>query len=262
MPAKVKRSVLSAIGISLLTPFLGLIYVHKPLRALICAFLILGAAATEAVLGVCSTWPGFAAALGFVCAVWLYSVLAAARAARKGLTPEEACHDIGPWIVAWALVLVVAGVLADPFPYRMYEMSSLRMHPAIREHEYVVGRKVLPGGRERALPLENLKMGDIVAVQDPQGVHRLRRVLGLAGDVLELRDGALWRNGENARPAGRLTLPGGQAQWVVPGRTIFVSEDNEAPPNDTATVYETRDVIAKMLYVVWSDQPGRIGVSF
>ncbi len=262
MNRPVKRNILSAFLLSLLIPFSGLIYTHKPLRALLCASITLLIFALESMVSIFSTWKGCAVSLTVLGFVWLYSIIASLRAAQRGLSREEACHDIGPWIVAWALAVILSIVVTIPFPYRTYDMSSLRMLPTIREGEYLVGRLLAVGGRDKGMPPEMLQPGDIVAILDSNGVQRLRRLTGLPGDLLEIRDEKLWRNSEAIRSAENLHLPGYTAAWRIPADTYYVLEDNGNPPHDTTTVFLREDIVAKILYVLWSADRNRIGISF
>jgi signal peptidase I len=259
MENRVKRGVLSALFISVLAPFLGLIYVHQPVRALICSLLVLALLLAETALGFCSEFTGMAAGIGFLGLLWLYSILLSMWLAFRGLSPETARQDLGPWIAGWLLVVLLCGSLS-PMPYRLHAVASAHPVSPLQQGDYVVALRMRPA--DAANPKHAIRFGDRVMVRDDSGDENreyIRRVYGLPGDVLEIRGNELFRNGEGLGRGGYLPLPEDAAAWVVPQKSVFLLADEEA---DTAMTgfYPEKTVVDKMLYVLWSQDRSRMGI--
>ena len=102
------------------------------------------------------------------------------------------------------------------------------------EHTLEPGDKILvaPG-----TPVVN----DIVAFQPPASwtsdpVHYVKRVVGVKGDSIEVRDGNVFRNGtrlDEAFASGPTTTMESQARWVVGDDELFVLGDNRPASADS-----------------------------
>ena len=78
-----------------------------------------------------------------------------------------------------------------------YRIPSGAMAPAIQSGDFLLAPEIRRGGPVRR---------DEPVVYRHDGVDRVHRVAGLAGDRLEMRSGVLWRNGEVVRePYAHLT---------------------------------------------------------
>lgn len=86
-----------------------------------------------------------------------------------------------------------------------YEVDGPSMEPNLVTGQRLLVLRAAYGlslpGIEKAVALWSLpEIGDVVIVESPRdGIDLVKRVVGLPGDVIELRDGILWRNGERAR---------------------------------------------------------------
>ncbi len=126
------------------------------------------------------------------------------RAARK---PTNWAHEI------WQLFLLVLAVLAvHSFIAKPFYIPSGSMLPTLLIGDRLIVSKfpygysylspsveVLPeiGGR---LLGQMPERGDIAVIKSPNGhVDFIKRVIGLPGDTVQMRDGALWLNGEKVK---------------------------------------------------------------
>jgi signal peptidase I len=118
-------------------------------------------------------------------------------------------REIQGWVVTILAVLAFRTLL-----YEAVYIPSGSMIPTLQIGDYVVVEKWAYGARlpftERAQLLWSTpKRGDIVVLLAPPGNPRnddlIKRVVGVAGDTIEVRDGALWVNG---KPVPRRALPG------------------------------------------------------
>lgn len=252
MEARAKRSVLTAFLLSVLAPCSGLLYVHKPVHALVCLLFLLAAVAAATRAALLASWEGLLGCLAVGAVVWFYALLASLVLARKGLEADEARHDIGPWIVAYLALSFVLVWVADRPGYTGYRVSGDVMAPALLPGDYVLGRRI-EGAADAPRP------GELVVCLDDRGDGRvsLRRVSAVPGDVLEIRDGFLVRNG--ADTGTRLTaLPDGAPTLVVPPHTVLLTADGGAGLWHNRLVPE-QAIRSRLLYVYWSDDLSRLG---
>ena len=109
-------------------------------------------------------------------------------------------------------------------------------------------------------------LGEGLGVAQPQNEDFIKRVIGLPGDVIELRGGQLYRNGQaipepyldphrDTRSYGPVTVPDGML--FVLGDNRLVSGDSRFPPPTGVGLVPEDKVIGKAFVIVWP--PGRWG---
>ncbi len=82
-----------------------------------------------------------------------------------------------------------------------YEVDGPSMEPSLVSGQRLFVLRAAYGltlpGTDRAVALWNLPaVGDVVIIESPiDGLDLVKRVVGVPGDVIEVRDGVLWRNG-------------------------------------------------------------------
>ena len=166
-----------------------------------------------------------------------------------------------PVILLISFVLVfgfVRPVVASPF-----YVGSRSMVPTLKVWDRVLINKLAYG-------LEGPQRGDIVLFKDPAGGEDplIKRVVGLPEDTLELRNGALFVNGEpvnepylRRKPCVHgipKTCSFGPAR--VPEDHYFVMGDNRANSGDSRFFgpVPEEDLIGEALFRFWP--PGRVGL--
>jgi signal peptidase I len=166
-----------------------------------------------------------------------------------------------PVILLISFVLVfgfVRPVVASPF-----YVGSGSMVPTLKVWDRVLINKL-------AYDLEEPQRGDIVLLEDPAGGEDplIKRVVGLPGDTLEIRNGALFVNGEptnepylHRKPCVRgmpKTCSFGPVR--VPENLYFVMGDNRANSGDSRFFgpVPEKDLIGEALFRFWP--PGRVGL--
>jgi signal peptidase I len=153
----------------------------------------------------------------------------ASRSARAGRLVHGVFEAARSMVVAALLVLLVQAWVAQPF-----QVQQRSMHGTIEPGEYVLVDKLSPR-------LEGYQRGDIVVFlpPDPNSVDPFcKRVIGLPGEVVELRDGRVWIDGrpldEPYLAEAMATQPAeAKASWVVPDGALFVLGDNRAASFDS-----------------------------
>jgi signal peptidase I len=133
---------------------------------------------------------------------------------------------------------VIQTFVAQPFKVQQGSMES-----TLEEGQYVLVDKLTP----RWDPYE---LGDIVVFQPPPSwtdanIPYIKRVIGVAGDRIDLRDGHVLVNGEEILEAYLYTVdgvpqdteptPGGQTSWQIGDGQLFVMGDHRGNSSDSRT---------------------------
>jgi signal peptidase I len=140
-----------------------------------------------------------------------------------------------------ALTLVIfVGVQA--FIAQPYKVQQGSMETTLLPDQYVLVDKLTPHW-------SSYTRGDIVVFDPPatfragNGLPFIKRVIGLPGDTVELRDGIVFVNGtaldepyifeDNGVPQLTQPAPGGTSTWLVPDRELLVFGDHRGGSQDS-----------------------------
>lgn len=144
-----------------------------------------------------------------------------------------------------ALALFVRYLLVEP-----YQVQMTSMEPNLHEFEHVFVNKLVYRLREPG-------RGDVVLVDVPgEQFPLIKRVIGEAGDNVEIRDGAVWINGQQlAEPYLQIPTLGLYGPVEVPSGTVFVLGDNRQNSRDsrdpTVGLVQYRQLRGKAMFVYW-----------
>lgn len=134
--------------------------------------------------------------------------------------------DLCKWIILTAVIIIII----HKFFYTVFIVDGLSMEPTIHDRELVF--------LERYSSKESPKRGEVVAVQypgDPENKKYIKRVVGLPGDKVEVRNGKVYLNGnvydESYIPFGVTTEPDGF--WELTSLEYFLMGDNRPGSNDS-----------------------------
>ncbi len=168
-----------------------------------------------------------------------------------------------------AVVAVAVALLVQAFLVKPYRIPSPSMVNTLR-----VGDRVLVN---RAMyHLRDVKHGDIMVFRYPLDtkIAFIKRVVGLPGDVLQARDGVLWRNGEAldepyvhetkgqrdpTDPAGLIAETTMAEAWslaepyTVPPGNYFVMGDNRTNSDDSRVwgPVPEGNIIGSAFFIYW-----------
>lgn len=98
--------------------------------------------------------------------------------------------------------LLVTGLFIVTFNFQAFEIPSRSMENTllIGDHLFVDRTTAAPptGGVKGLVPYHDIKRGDIIVFISPvqPGLHVVKRVMGIPGDRIHLKDGVVYRNGE------------------------------------------------------------------
>jgi len=153
--------------------------------------------------------------------------------------------------------IMTAAIIASSFVFEPLVIAGHSMSPTIVQRDRILVNKLAYKSREPGI-------GDIIAFK--VGWKRLvKRVVGLPGDVIEVKNGLLYRNGETlAYEPYTILYPhhsNRQPYWsrTVQSRHVFVMGDNKlmsVDSRDFGTI-PYQDIIGKAVFIYFP--PKRIG---
>ncbi|MBD2871211.1 signal peptidase I [Paenibacillus arenilitoris] len=158
-------------------------------------------------------------------------------------------RELREWTVSLA-VAVVAALLFQTYIYAQSEVHNVSMQNTLVEGQRLIEDKW-------SYRLHEPERGDIVVIDGPESDLRLiKRVIALPGDVLDIRHGDVYLNGEKLEEpyakgrtfAGSVAMP----YEVEPGQ-LFVMGDNRENSMDSRTLGPiARDSIeGKAVFRIW-----------
>ena len=118
------------------------------------------------------------------------------------VAPEEKPHETTVEFLASLAGVLVTGLFIITFILQAFEIPSSSMEDTllIGDHVFVNREQFAPATHWLGplLPYRDIRRGDIVVFLSPeeQGLFVVKRIMGLPGDHIHLRDGVVYRNGQ------------------------------------------------------------------
>lgn len=141
-------------------------------------------------------------------------------------------------VLTLIIFLVIQNFVAQP-----YKVQQMSMEHTLEPNQYVLVDKLTPR-------FDTFKRGDIVVFMPPagwvqaDGTPYIKRVVGVGGDKLEIRDGSVFVNGTRldepylfaatpGDPPQPTTVTGDQSTWFVPAGELFLMGDHRSNSEDS-----------------------------
>lgn len=154
-------------------------------------------------------------------------------------------------ILAWVLTIalaVVAAKLINKYVIIKAEVPTGSMESTIEVDDCILGFQL-------AYLFSDPERGDIVIFPWPDNpeITYVKRVIGLPGETVEIKDGAVYINGEAIEePYLKEEMVGAYGPYVVPEGCYFMLGDNRNSSQDsrrwTNTFLKREDIMAKVLF--------------
>jgi len=170
------------------------------------------------------------------------------------------------------LVAIVIALFIRTFLVQAFKIPSGSMKPTLQIGDHILVSKFIYGVKipylnTVLLPIKNPRRGDIVVFKYPLDPKKdfIKRVIGLPGDVVELRDKAVYINRQRLNHdvgvysdshiiAGNLRPRDNLGPITVPSGGLFVMGDNRDESYDSRFwgFVPLRDVSGKAFIIYWS----------
>lgn len=143
------------------------------------------------------------------------------------------------------------------FLFRPFEVSGESMFPTFKDKEYILTNLI-------SLRFDNPKRGDVIVFQAPTDHEKdfIKRVIGEPGDIVLLKDGFVYVNGQKLDESAYLhsdvrTYGGAflkdDLSITVPPDNYFVMGDNRPYSSDSREwgILKRSAIIGKSFFVYW-----------
>ena len=214
------------------------------------------------------------------------------QVAKKKNKPEEKHRETTVEFLASLAAVLVTGLFIITFVVQAFEIPSSSMEDTLLIGDHVFVNRVQFAPQTPwvgpLLPYREIRRGDIVVFLHPAepGLYVVKRIVGVPGDRIHLRDGAVYRNGEKldepyvmhkdrntynpyrdnfpaVPPEGYSVAP----EWQLKIRSYIQGDDVVLPPHSYFAMGDNRDdsydsrywgfvpkenVIGRPMFIYWS----------
>lgn len=171
----------------------------------------------------------------------------------QGLAPNE--EDESGWFGLFVretletVILAVLIFLVIRVVVQNYRIQGQSMEPNFQDGQYLLVNKL-------AYRLGEYSRGDVIVFRYPNDPSKdyIKRVVGLPGDTVEIRDGVLYVNGEAANePYNHFPMVRNIAPQTVEAGNLYVLGDNRPASSDTRSwgQLDQSFVIGKAWLAIW-----------
>jgi signal peptidase I len=141
-------------------------------------------------------------------------------------------------ILETLVLTIVIFFVVQHFVAQPYQIQQESMEPTLWPNQYVLVDKLSPN-------FSDYHRGDVVVFQPPQGYEEdgqdipfVKRVIGVSGDTVEIRNSSVYVNGAKIDEPyiykQEPTTPrGAQTRWIVPDGYLFVLGDHREASQDS-----------------------------
>jgi len=147
------------------------------------------------------------------------------------------------------ILTVVTYLLVRTFLFETYRVVGQSMEPTLVQDERLIVSKL-------SYRLHEPQRGDIIVFRDPQdsGRNLIKRIIGLPGEILEIRSGQVFINGQPIdEPYLGSTSTRSEPQIAIPDGYYFVMGDNRNNSSDSRSwgVLVADRIVGKAAFTYW-----------
>ncbi|UVI32581.1 signal peptidase I [Paenibacillus spongiae] len=137
--------------------------------------------------------------------------------------------EVREWVLSLSVAVIVA-LLVQNYAFAQTEVRNVSMQSTLFAGQRLIEDKI-------TYRFEQPDRGDIVIINGPESEQRLiKRVIGLPGDVIDMKDGQIYVNGtltEESYVKGSTYPNGLEVPYEVPEGKLFVMGDNREHSTDS-----------------------------
>jgi len=143
-----------------------------------------------------------------------------------------------------AILFLVINVLTG-----RYQVHGQSMEPSLYDGQYLIASKV-------AYWLQPAERGDVVVLNPPNrdsAVPYIKRLIGVPGDLIEVRDQRVWVNGIALNEPYTSAPPNYDGNWVVDTGEYLVFGDNRNNSSDSHSwgLLPEDNILGKAFFLYW-----------
>jgi len=153
-------------------------------------------------------------------------------------------QDILETLLLAAILFLVINTLTG-----RYQVHGQSMEPSLRDGQYLIASKV-------TYWLHPPERGDVIVLEPPNrsgDVPYIKRVIGLPGDLVEVREQRVWVNGIALNEPYINEPPNYPGNWVVGEDQYFVLGDNRNNSSDSHSwgMLSADSILGKAFFSYW-----------
>jgi signal peptidase I len=154
------------------------------------------------------------------------------------------------------LPAILIAVLINVFVGQATRVDGQSMEPNLHSNERLIVEKL-------SYRFHSVQRFDVVVIRVPSEGDELliKRIIGLPGETIEIRDGQVYIDGEPLDEpfVSQETYPGRRASLVVPPLHVYVMGDNRTHSNDSRTFgpVPIENIVGRAWVSYWP--PGDVG---
>lgn len=159
-------------------------------------------------------------------------------------------RELLSWILTIGLAFIIA-MFIRTYIFELVDVPTGSMLNTIQLNDKFIENKFI-------YRFEPIKRGDIVVFKYPDdpSVNFVKRVIGIGGDTIEIKNGVLIRNGKVVKePYLKEPMKGTFGPYVVPPNHYFMMGDNRNQSLDSRfwkNKYVSRDqILGKIVFRIW-----------
>lgn len=269
MDNKKKRKPFVAFFLSFLTPGLGQLYNGQIKRAVFLYAMLFVISINPLSLKLFATFHGLIIWLAVTISFLLFIMIDARYHAIK--LQEIKINTYNKWYVYAVIILIqtftIQPLIRSIHHFKAYKVPAGSMKPTLIIGDHFMVDKTF---YKKTAP----KRKDVVVFRYPEdpGKDFVKRVVGLPGDVVAIRDKTVYVNGKRQNHGvavhtdpqmipGDISARDNYGPTAVPDRSLFVLGDNRDQSLDSRFwgFVDISELKGKALYIYWSEDRDRIG---